>query len=217
MMPVRRPVVPGEWRALVAGLLILLTTGCSALSPSATPSATSSGPATSTASKSDLAAAKKAAGIADCPDSDLDARARAGGLPEITLACLGGGKQVNLAGLRGTPTVINVWAQWCGPCREEAPHLQAVAAQAGDKINFLGIDYDDPDPAAAIDYAGRAKWRYPQLQDQQKLIKPGLRILGPPQTLFVDDDGRIAYRHNGPITSDQELLDAIDDHLGVKL
>ncbi|SDS53714.1 TlpA family protein disulfide reductase [Microlunatus soli] len=213
MMPAARPA------AVAAGLLILLTTGCSALSPSATPGTTPSAqpPGASTSSDPSLAAAKKQAGIADCPTSDADAQAQPDGLPAVTLPCLGGGRSVNLAGLRGTPTVINIWAQWCGPCRQEAPHLRAVAERADNKINFLGIDYDDPDPAAAIDYAGRAKWSYPQLQDQQKSIKPGLRILGPPQTLFIDESGRIAYRHNGPITSDRELIDAIDDHLGVRL
>ena len=42
--------------------------------------------------------------------------------------CLGGGREVRLAGLRGKPMMINVWAQWCGPCREEAPYLAEVAA-----------------------------------------------------------------------------------------
>lgn len=213
--PARRGPVFGFGLA-AAALLLLVTTGCSALSPTATPSRSASASAGASAG-SDLAAAKRAAGIADCPTSDPEAEAVPDGLPAVTLACLGGGPEVDLAGLRGKPMVINVWAQWCGPCRQEAPHLRAVAARGGDKINFLGIDYDDPDPAAAIEYAGMAKWRYPQLQDRQKSIKPGLKILGPPQTLFVDADGRITFRHNGPITSDKELIAAIEEHLGVRL
>lgn len=204
----------------------LLVSGCSALSPgtgstpsSAASAAGSSVPqATAPASEStaQLAAAKKAAGIAECPTRHPVPSHVPGGLPDVTLACLGGGSPVSLAGLRG-PLVINIWAQWCGPCRQEAPHLAAVAKAASDKVQFIGIDYDDPDPLAAIEYAGRAGWHYPQLQDQQKLIKPGLQILGPPQTLFVDADGKIAYRHNGPFTSNAELTKAIADHLGVRL
>jgi thiol-disulfide isomerase/thioredoxin len=208
---------------------VLVAGGCSALSPgsgeasspttSATgsasepPSAPASAP--SGGSAADLEAAKKAADIADCPTRHPEPSKVDGGLPDVTLGCLGGGHRVPLAGLRG-PMVINIWAQWCGPCRQEAPHLAAVAKSAGDKVKFIGIDYDDPDPLAAIEYAGRAGWHYPQLKDRQKLIKPGLQILGPPQTLFVDADGRIAYRHNGPFTSNAELKKAITDHLGVR-
>ncbi|HEY9292123.1 MAG TPA: TlpA disulfide reductase family protein [Microlunatus sp.] len=171
----------------------------------------------STASAIELAKLKKQAGIAACPTSDQKVAARPDGLPDVTLDCLGGGGEVRLAGLRGTPTVINIWAQWCRPCRQEAPHLAALSAKAGDKINFLGIDYDDPDPAAAIEYAGMADWSYPQLQDQDKELKAPLKILGPPQTIFVDADGKISYRHNGPYTSDAQLEQAIRDHLGVAL
>ncbi|WP_228266025.1 TlpA family protein disulfide reductase [Microlunatus elymi] len=173
--------------------------------------------AASSASSSELAQLKKEAGIADCPTSDPNVAARADGLPDVTLDCLGGGREVRLAGLRGTPMVINIWAQWCRPCRQEAPHLASLSAKAGDKINFLGIDYNDPDPAAAIQYAGMADWSYPQLQDQDQQLKAPLKILGPPQTFFVDADGKITYRHNGPYTSDQQLRRDIDDHLGVPL
>ena len=69
---------------------------------------------------------KKAAGIADCPRSDSDVAAVPSGLPDVVLPCLGGGREVRLAGLRGKPMMINVWAQWCGPCREEAPYLAEV-------------------------------------------------------------------------------------------
>ena len=76
---------------------------------------------------SELAAQKKAAGIEDCPRSDPDVPAVTSGLPDLVLACLGGGREVRLAGLRGQPMMINVWAQWCGPCREEAPFISEVA------------------------------------------------------------------------------------------
>lgn len=160
---------------------------------------------------------RRAAGIADCPVSDPDVPVRADGLPDLTLDCLGADSEVRLAGLRGTPLVINVWAQWCGPCRDEAPFLTEVAGRAGTKVQFLGIDYVDPRPELAVEFAQKAGWRYPQLVDPDKAIAPDLRIVGPPQTILVTADGRVVHRHPGPITSTEQLLDLIDKHLGVTL
>ncbi|WP_432558746.1 TlpA family protein disulfide reductase [Granulicoccus sp. GXG6511] len=160
---------------------------------------------------------RRAAGIADCPASDPDVPARADGLPDITLDCLGADSRVRLAGLRGTPLVINVWAQWCGPCRDEAPYLTEAADAAGDRVQFLGIDYVDPRPELAVEFADHAGWRYPQLVDPVKAIAPDLRIIGPPQTILVDADGRVVHRHPGPFTSTEQLGNLLDTHLGVTL
>lgn len=160
---------------------------------------------------------RRAAGIEDCPVSDPAVPARADGLPDLTLECLGADSRVRLAGLRGTPLVINVWAQWCGPCRDEAPYLTEVAGRAGDRVQFLGIDYVDPRPELAVEFAQQSGWRYPQLVDPDKAIAPDLRIVGPPQTILVTADGRVAHRHPGPVTSTDQLLDLIDTHLGVTL
>ena len=94
----------------------------------------------------DLAAQKKAAGIEDCPASDDAVPVVSSGLPSVILGCLGGGRKVRLAGLRGEPMMINVWAQWCGPCREEAPYISEVAAANESELMILGIDYNDPRP-----------------------------------------------------------------------
>lgn len=158
---------------------------------------------------------RRAAGIADCPVSDPTVAARVDGLPDLTLDCLGADSRVRLAGLRGTPLVINVWAQWCGPCRDEAPFLTEAADHVADRAQFLGIDYVDPRPELAVDFAQQAGWRYPQLVDPDKAIAPDLRIVGPPQTVLVTADGRVAHRHPGPVTSTDQLLDLIETHLGV--
>ncbi len=137
------------------------------------------------------------------------------GLPDVVLPCLGGGREVRLAGLRGKPMMINVWAQWCGPCREEAPYLAEVAAANQSDLIIVGIDHADPRPDLAIEFAQLSSWTYPQLADPEVVLRAELQITGPPQTFFVRPDGTIAYRHTGPFSSAAEIRDLADQHLGV--
>ncbi|MEN0070309.1 MAG: TlpA disulfide reductase family protein, partial [Propionicimonas sp.] len=95
-------------------------------------------PSSSPAPEVDLVGARRAAGIQDCPQPA--AAPVEGGLPALELECLGGDTTVALSGLRG-PMVINLWAQWCLPCRKEAPVLQSFHAARGDEVALLGIDY----------------------------------------------------------------------------
>lgn len=134
------------------------------------------------------------------------------GLPDISLPCLGSGPDVRLADLRG-PLVINVWAQWCGPCRDEAPYLAALAKSG--KVSMLGIDYDDPRPELAVKFAGEEGLAYPHVKDQDKAIQRALKIGGPPLTAFVDDKGEVAYVHRGVLTSQQQLDQLLREKLGV--
>jgi cytochrome c biogenesis protein CcmG/thiol:disulfide interchange protein DsbE len=208
-------------RPLAAALLALvLAVGCTSEPPvtrsSAAPS--TSVPATTRPApdSSGLAAEKAAAGIADCPGSDPAVAAVADGLPDAVLPCLGGGREVRLAGLRGRPMVINVWAQWCGPCRDEAPFLAEVAETASDVL-VLGIDHADDDPARALEFARTASWRYPQIQDQDLVLRRDLQVVALPQTFFVRADGTIAHRNFKPFRSAEDIRALARQHLGVVL
>lgn len=205
-------------RLLIALAVLLVVVGCAGSPSGASPSNGRMPPPSAPAapSKQDLQAARTQAGIRDCPAS-TDLPVRADGLPDVTLDCLGSSRRVRLSGLRGRPMVINIWAQWCRPCRLEAPHVSAVAKDAGNKVEFIGIDYADPDPAAAIEFARTVGWRYPQLRDPRQQVKGPLKIIGVPQTFLVDAHGRIVYRQLRPLTSDAQLRTLIHDHLGVAL
>ncbi|MEI8407933.1 MULTISPECIES: TlpA family protein disulfide reductase [unclassified Kribbella] len=133
-------------------------------------------------------------------------------LPDITLPCLGEGPDIRLADLRG-PLVLNVWAQWCGPCRDEAPYL-AELAKSG-KVQMLGIDYADPRPELAVKFATDEGLAYPHLVDADKTIQRALKVAGPPLTAFVDKDGAVVYVHRGVLTSQQQLDQLVRDKLGV--
>lgn len=164
-----------------------------------------------------LVAQREAAGIADCPETPAEATPVADGLPDLLLGCLGSGRQTNLAALRGTPMVVNFWAQWCTPCRVEAPHLKEFAERAGDTVLVLGVDYADPEPALALDFAREAGWTWAHLTDPLKKSGGPIGFQGIPITLFVDAEGRIVHRVVGGITSTDQLVTDARTHLGVEL
>jgi cytochrome c biogenesis protein CcmG, thiol:disulfide interchange protein DsbE len=201
--------------AAAVAMLLAACGGSSMPDGSASPMGPPSEAMPSPESTAGLAATKKAAGIADCPKSDPNVAAVPSGLPDVVLPCLGGGRAVRLAGLRGKPMMINVWAQWCGPCREEAPYLADVATKNKSQLMILGIDHADPQPALAIEFAQLSTWKYPQLADPDVVLRADLQISGPPQTFFVRPDGTIAYRHAGPFRSAAEIRELARQQLGV--
>ncbi|TDC17159.1 TlpA family protein disulfide reductase [Kribbella albertanoniae] len=137
------------------------------------------------------------------------------GLPDITLPCLGSGPDVRLADLRG-PLVINVWAQWCPPCRDEAPYLAELQKKAAGKLQILGIDYADPRPELAVKFARDRELNFPHLVDSEKLVRKTFKVGGPPVTVFVDKDGKFTL-HNGVLTSQEQLEQLVRERLGVEL
>lgn len=217
-------------RCLVGALVLVLTGALAACGSTAPVTRTDPGTADPTSSASaaapaepsddeDLAQQKAEAGIAECPDSDPGVAARSDGLPDLQLDCLGGGQPVRLSGLRGTPLVINIWAQWCGPCRQEAPFLASVAHQVEDRddVAFLGIDFADPRPELAIEFARVSSWQYPQLVDPLSETKADLKVAGIPATVFVAADGEIVHTHYAPFASEAELVDTMKKYLQVSV
>jgi len=127
-------------------------------------------------------------------------------VPEMTLPALAGlrenGVQVpgfTSAEMRdGQPTVVNFFASWCAPCVQEHPLLLELKSRTG--VRLFGVNYKDPDPggrrflgrygnpyaAVGTDDAGRAALEW--------------GVYGMPETFVVDGQGRIAFKHVGPIT-----------------
>lgn len=129
-------------------------------------------------------------------------------LPGLRLPCLGSGPAIDLAALAGQPTVVNVWASWCGPCRREMPGVQQVFRQYGDEVRFLGVSTKD-DPRAAAAFVEQLGVTYPQVIDQDGRLLRHLGAPGLPVTVVLDVHGRVSTRHLGEMTAEQ-LRDAID-------
>ena len=162
----------------------------------------------------ELAADKKQAGIEDCPTSDGTAATK-DALPDVTLDCLGGGSPVRLSGLAGTPTVINLWASWCAPCREELPLLAKAHRAYGDKLRIIGVDFDDSAPDSALELAEQSGVTYPLLSDPDSDTQAALKVIGLPQTVFVDAQGTMVATERVAFRSYADLTAAIEKHLGV--
>lgn len=121
------------------------------------------------------------------------------GLPSTSLPCLSGPGRVHVSAVHGRPEVINFWASWCGPCREEMPLLQRMHRRAGDSVLFLGVDVKD-DKAKARSFLRRLGVTYPQVYDTLGGFPISLRWSGVPDTLVISASGRVVYRHAGPVT-----------------
>lgn len=121
--------------------------------------------------------------------------ATATALPSFDLATF----QALLVELRGRPALVNIWASWCGPCRDEAPHLRAAHEEYGDRVQFLGVDILDArgDARAFIEEFG---WTYPSVFDVTGAIRDGLGLVGQPVTLFYDAEGQLVDTWIGPLT-----------------
>lgn len=139
-----------------------------------------------------------------------------GGLPEVTLPCLGGGSSVALAGLRG-PMVVNLWAQWCGPCRQELPFYQRLHRAGRGTVQVLGIDYLDTQPGRALQLAASSGVTFPLLADPDGRLRRDLKVRGLPGIVFVDAAGRVSTVEFRSFGSYAELRDLVQQRLDVTL
>lgn len=156
------------------------------------------------------------ADLPECPSASGSGKAQ-GGLPSITLPCLGNGPKVDLAKLRG-PLVVNIWAARCPPCVVEAPMIEKFNKAASGKVSVLGVvDGAYPDTRNdALDASGKLGLRYPSVFDEHGKLVADVRTSGIPTTLFVRPDGTVAYMKVGQL-SDGELPQLTKQYLGIEV
>ena len=136
-------------------------------------------------------------------------------LPDCPLEPFADGPEVALADYRGTPMVLNFWAAWCEPCRDEMPDLQSVHEAAGDRVAFLGVDTMDA-ALNAEPFAEDAGITYDLATDRAGALYTAIGGFGMPTTLLVDADGAIQWRQTGPVDA-AGLRELIEEHLGITI
>jgi cytochrome c biogenesis protein CcmG/thiol:disulfide interchange protein DsbE len=122
-----------------------------------------------------------------------------GPAPDFSVSLFDGG-QVTLSQLRGQVVVINFWASWCVPCRDEAPILEQAWQRYRDQgVIFVGIAYLDTD-TESLAFLEEFGISYPNGPDIGTTIADEYRIAGVPETFFIAKDGRVADLEIGPLT-----------------
>jgi cytochrome c biogenesis protein CcmG/thiol:disulfide interchange protein DsbE len=107
--------------------------------------------------------------------------------------------KVTLADLRGGPALINFWASWCDPCREEAAQLERLSGSLPKGAHLVGVDYTDQEgPARA--FLETYGWTFPVLSDPDGIFGARYHFTGLPSTVVVDAKGRIVQTLRGPQT-----------------
>jgi cytochrome c biogenesis protein CcmG, thiol:disulfide interchange protein DsbE len=125
--------------------------------------------------------------------------------PARELPRLGASGEASLADLKGKVVVLNVWASWCDPCREEMPLLERtqrrIAREGG---TVLGVDTQDASDAA-LAFLRERDITFPSVRDRDRSYGREFGVTGYPETFLIDRQGRVAALRRFPVT--QQWLD----------
>jgi peroxiredoxin len=116
--------------------------------------------------------------------------------PDFTLRSAEG-RNLRLNEQRGQVVLVNFWATWCGPCRQEMPHLNRLYDKyKSSGFTLLGVNIDD-DPRTAASTAARMGLRFPVLLDADKAVSRLYDLGSMPATVLIDRDGKVRFLHRG--------------------
>ncbi|MGA0920709.1 MAG: TlpA family protein disulfide reductase [Gemmatimonadaceae bacterium] len=118
------------------------------------------------------------------------------------------GSPIALADRRGTVVLLNIWATWCKPCREEIPALETLFQQYGPTgFEVIGVSIDAPSEAARLrPFVTELGASYPLWHDPDDRVSSTFLALGVPASYLIDRDGVLRWRHMGPVRADDPTL-----------
>ena len=122
--------------------------------------------------------------------------------PAFALKRAGSSETIELAAFRGKPVVLNFWATWCAPCWEEHPILNESSRALGDRVQVLGVVFQD-DEAKILGFLQQRGAAYPTVVDDRGKTAIRYGVGGVPETFILDANGTIVAKHDGPISAEQ--------------
>jgi peroxiredoxin len=141
--------------------------------------------------------------VQGCDDTGQEAKIKEPA-PDFALKLLDG-SSFPLQDHKGHAVVVNFFASWCVPCKEEAPALESVFQDYRDKdVQIVGVAVQDTESKARA-FVEEHGLTFPTGLDAAGKIKQAYRVFGVPTTYFIDREGRITYTHAGAVTT--ELLE----------
>jgi peroxiredoxin len=107
------------------------------------------------------------------------------------------GSHVALADLQGQVVMVNFWATWCGPCRQEMPHLEALYQRYSDLgFTLLGVNVEE-DPSGADEFLAETPVSFPILFDPENRVSELYNVVAMPSTVMIDRTGEMRFIHHG--------------------
>ena len=120
--------------------------------------------------------------------------------PNFTLNRIDKSGTLQLASLRGKVVVLNFWASWCYPCKQEAPTLAAAAKRWAGRVVVLGVDVNDFTGDARA-FAHKYGLDYPIVHDNHNVTSPTYGLTGLPETFFIDRTGKVVVHVAGQVNA----------------
>ncbi|MFL5921632.1 MAG: TlpA family protein disulfide reductase [Gaiellaceae bacterium] len=118
--------------------------------------------------------------------------------PDFALRRIDRPGTLQLASLRGKVVVLNFWASWCYPCKQEAPALAAAAKRWEKDVVVLGVDVNDA-AGSARKFAAKYGLDYPLVHDNHNITSPRYGLTGLPETFFIDRSGKLVVHVAGEV------------------